>query len=143
MKRGQRGFSLIELMIVVAIVGLLVAIAVPSYRRYVIRANRADAKAALLQLAGNLERCYTNSTPYAYTSATCAAAVPLPFVTPSGTYSINQWAPGGGVVAQSWALQATPLGTQAEDLDCASFNLTNTGVQTVTGTEPPAQCWRR
>ena len=71
MKRKQRGVTLIELMIVMAIIGIIAAIAIPSYRRYVVRANRADAKTALLQTAQLLERCYTNSTPYAYNSATC------------------------------------------------------------------------
>ena len=89
MKHRQRGMSLIELMIVVVIVGILAAIAIPSYRAYVIRANRADAKVALLSTAQNLERCYTNSTPYAYNSANCNAAVPSPFTVASGTYQIN------------------------------------------------------
>ena len=77
MKHRQRGMSLIELMIVVVIVGILAAIAIPSYRAYVIRSNRADAKVALLSTAQNLERCYTNSTPYAYNSANCLAAVTI------------------------------------------------------------------
>ena len=75
MKRKQHGVTLIELMIVIAIVGLLASIAIPAYRRYVVRANRTDAKTALQQTAQQLERCYTNSTPYAYDGTVCAAAV--------------------------------------------------------------------
>ena len=65
MKHRQHGHTLMELLIVVAIIGILASIAIPGYRRYVIRANRADAKIAMLQTAQALERCYTNSSPYA------------------------------------------------------------------------------
>ena len=89
MKRRQRGVTLIELMTVVAVLGIIAAIAIPSYRRYMVRANRTDAKTALLQTAQALERCYTNSTPYAYNGAVCTAAVTLPFTVASGNYVIT------------------------------------------------------
>lgn len=142
MKRNQRGVTLIELMIVMVVIGILAAIAIPSYRRYMVRANRTDAKTALMQTAQALERCYTNSVPYAYNSATCAAAVVLPFAVPSGFYVIA--AGGGGIAAQTYTLTATPQGTQAaEDPQCAVFTLTQTGAQTVSGTLPAQDCWRR
>jgi type IV pilus assembly protein PilE len=139
MKRRQRGVTLMELLVVVAVIGILAAIAIPTYRRYVVRANRADAKVALMQTAQNLERCYTNSSPYAYNSATCLAAVTLPFVVASGTYQIN-----GVRVANGYVLTATPQGPQlTADTECANFRLTQAGVQTVSGTSPAAECWRR
>jgi type IV pilus assembly protein PilE len=138
MKLRIRGITLIELLIVMTIVGILAAIAIPSYRRYVIRANRADAKTALLQTAHSLERCYTNSTPYAYDSATCLAAVTFPFNTSSGTYTIS-----GARTATEYLLMASPRGPQATDLECGNFQLTQAGVQTVTGTATAAECWRR
>jgi type IV pilus assembly protein PilE len=143
MKRSQRGVTLIELMVVMAIIGIIAAIAIPSYRRYVVRANRSDAKTALLQTAQALERCYTNSTPYAYDSAVCDAAVTLPFTVPSGHYVID--AAGGAVAAQTFTLTATPQGAQAtDDPDCAVFSLSQTGVQGVVGATLPAlDCWRR
>ena len=142
MKRRQRGVTLIELMTVVAIVGLLAAIAIPSYRRYVVRANRTDAKTALQQTAQQLERCYTNSTPYAYDGAVCMAAVTLPFTVTSGTYVISASVRN----PQAYTLLATPQGAQSSgDAECAIFSLTETGAQTVSGslTATPERCWRR
>ena len=138
MKHRQRGITLIELMIVTVIVGILAAIAIPSYRAYVVRANRADAKVALMSTAQNLERCYTNSTPYAYNSANCTAAVPMPFVVATGTYQIS-----GVRVANGYVLTATPQGAQVADTQCGNFRLTQAGVQTVTGTLTAPDCWRR
>ena len=64
-RKPNRGFSLIELMIVVAVIGILAAIAYPSYRNYVIRSSRAAAQTELLQLANQQEKIYLNSNAYA------------------------------------------------------------------------------
>jgi type IV pilus assembly protein PilE len=141
MRRRQTGVTLIELMTVVVVVGILAAIALPSYRQYGIRANRADAKIALMQAASTLERCYSGSTPFAYNSAACNLLYPAAaFNTAAGTYQINLVRN-----AQTFTLTAVPLGRQTEDLTCATFGLTETGLQTVTGTASadPAECWRR
>ena len=137
MKRRQRGITLIELMVVVAIVGILAAIAIPAYRAYVVRANRADAKVAIMQTAQNLERCYTNATPYAYNDAACT--VPATTLVAAGTYRINVVAN-----AAAYVITGVPQGAQATgDPLCATFRLSSAGAQTVTGTLPAAQCWRR
>jgi type IV pilus assembly protein PilE len=140
MKRRQRGITLIELMVVMAIVGILAAIAIPTYRRYVIRANRADAKVALLQTAQALERCYTNSAPYAYNSAVCTAAVPATSLVESGTYQITFLPVGSGA---GYVLTAAPQGPQVADTQCANFRLNHLGVKTVSGTSTAAECWRK
>ena len=138
MKRNQHGITLIELLVVVAIVGIIASIAIPSYRAYVMRAARADGKTALLQTAQALERCYTNSSPYAYDGAVCTAAVTLPFTVPSGTYEIS-----GVLAPQTYTLTATPQAGQVADGLCANFVLTQNGTQTVSGTLPATDCWRR
>jgi type IV pilus assembly protein PilE len=140
MKRRQRGVTLIELLIVVVIIGILMSIAYPAYRRYIIRANRTTAKTQLLQIAQALERCYTNSTPYAYNGATCTAAVPLPITSPDGNYVVNN---AVAATATTYSLSAVPQGPQAVDAECGTFGLDQTGLQTITGTSTVANCWRK
>jgi type IV pilus assembly protein PilE len=140
MKRRQRGVTLIELMIVVVIVSILIAIAIPSYRRYIIRANRTSAKTLLLQTAQAMERCYTVSTPYAYDSATCVANVTRPITSPDGNYVVTNAA---AATAATYSLSATPQGTQAQDTTCGTFVIDQTGGQTITGTGTVADCWRK
>jgi type IV pilus assembly protein PilE len=138
MKHRQQGVTLMELLMVVAIIGILTSIAVPAYRGYVVRANRADAKVAMMQTAQALERCYTNATPYAYDAPGCL--VPTTSVVASGTYRIVVARPNSNV----FVISGVPLGPQAiRDTQCATFRLSSAGTQTVTGTYTAAECWRR
>ena len=133
MKLSNGGFTLIELMIVVAIVAILAAIAYPAYTSQIRKTDRSDAKAALLAAAQSLERCYTEYN--SYTNVACPA---LPATSPEGYYDIADDVPR---TASTYTLKATPrsgavLGDTAE---CAKFTLDNRGVQA----SLPAgnQCW--
>lgn len=142
MKRAQSGMTLIELMVVVVIIGILASIAVPSYRNYVIRTNRTEAKTALMATASALERCYTRFLQY--NNPGCAVALPLPV--PGGRYQIQVGA--DGINAQDFSIQAVPQGRQADDTDCGTLNLNSRSQRSQTGTKGTdaagtVACWGR
>lgn len=108
MKRSQ-GFTLIELMIVVAIVGILAGIALPSYQQHVIRASREAAQTELMQMAAVQEKIYLNSSSYT------AAAITAPYTGQStgglgisGSSADGKYTYGCLCNAQDFAITATP-----------------------------------
>ena len=138
--RTLGGFSLIELMIVIAIVGLLASIATPSYVGYLARGKRAEAKQALLDNALFLETYYTTRGFYATAKdSNTAPALPVTQVPSSGTanYTI-----AAAVTNTSYTLTATAVNSMASD-GCGNLTLTNTGTQGVSGSYSVADCWNR
>lgn len=136
--RAVRGMSLIELLVAVAIVGILAAIAYPSYRQQVMRSARSDGKVELMRAAQSLEKCFTLYG--AYNNANCAVLAPLNQGMPSegGRYLVSSVA----VQAATYQLQAVPQGGQAEDTRCANLTLDSTGLRGHSGTAEAAnECW--
>jgi type IV pilus assembly protein PilE len=123
--RGN-GFTLIELMIVVAVIGILAAIAYPSYQNYVLRGHRADAQAELMALSQAMERCYTIRNRYDPTPA-CVTVLPT-----SNRYIFSITIPS----STQYEISATAQGAQVADTACTPLTITQTGL---TG---PAGCWR-
>ena len=132
MSRAERGFTLIELMIVVAIIGIISAIAYPSYMESVRKSNRADAKAALNDVSQRLQRCFTAYSDY--TNANCALGQTLvdgdSVNSGEGMYAVT-----GNLTATTFALTAAPVAgtTQADDTKCGSLTLNQAGVKGASG----------
>ncbi len=134
MRATSRGFTLIELMIVVAIVGILAAIAYPSYTEYVKRTQRSAIASLLSEQTQAVERFYSRATQPTYVGATVVAA---------NTYYTIAFAP----TATDFTLTATPIpGTLMAGDKCGSFVITNTGARTNPGATAgvtPKDCWGR
>lgn len=153
----KNGFTLIELMIVIAIIALLTAIAVPSYNEYIRRSYRADAKNTLVAIAQRLEQNYTLTGSYAATQT----AVPIndAYLTtpwglgqtpPSGTARYNMTFINAAPSATTYTLVATPFSAQVGDT-CGSLtldyrNLRGVVINNVTYANRDAdtlRCWAR
>lgn len=124
----QAGFSLIELVIALAIVGILAAIATPLYRGHLADARRAQGQGALLQAAHNLQRHYSVNGTYV------GGAID-PATSENGFYAVSFAA---GPTAQGYTLQAVPQGGQAGD-DCGTLTIDQAGRKTAAG--PLQECW--
>ena len=133
--RKARGFTLIEMMLVVAVVAILMAIALPTYLQSVRKTNRADAKAVLMEIAQFMDRYYT-------TNSTFVGATPLYTVSPKGAsatdkrYDISFTTASPLTTPTTFTIQAIPANMQTGD-SCGTLSITNTGVQS----PATAGCW--
>jgi type IV pilus assembly protein PilE len=155
---SARGFTLVELMIVVVIVTILLSIAVPSYLTQVRQSRRVEAKTALLDLAGREERYFSTSVTganYSQTSTDLGYTGGWPIVVGNGYYQVTVCAIGPGLAAgcantaqtaPAYEVDAVPVpGTpQANDTQCALFAVDNTGKQwafDTAGNNQTTYCW--
>ncbi len=134
MRKYMQGVTLMELMIVVVILGILTAVAYPSYRQYAAKAKRNEAKACLLQVATMEERFYLQNNTYTADMTALGFPVGANFVTDSNSYNCTVTAAGPA----AFSATATYLKADAEAGKCASFTMDGRGLKTST---PYNDCW--
>ena len=136
----MRGMTLIELMVVLAIVAILSTIAVGSYRRYVLRANRTDATAALLRIQVAEEKFFLQNNTY--TTQVTVAVLGITSPTPNGFYTLAVTGDPNSTnnIATSFQATATATGTQTLDTSCATLTINDQGQRN--STPSATECWR-
>jgi type IV pilus assembly protein PilE len=141
---SDRGFTLLELMIVVAIVAILSAIAYPSYSKYVVRTRRTAAAGCLSEYANYMERYYTTNLRYDQDIATGAVNPFPPLDCNTQTSAYYQYDDSPGTLSRTaYTVEAVPINTQlAADTQCGTLTLDQTGARNIkNGTGTIAQCW--
>jgi len=123
MKKYIRGFTLIELMIVLTIVALIIAFGYPSYRSRIMKAQRADAKIFMLDIANRQERFYADRGSYTTTITDLGLANTT---SPDGHYTVAITAEPSNDIMVTYRITATPQGNQTND-SCRSFSLDSLG----------------
>lgn len=136
----QKGFTLIELMIVIAVIGILAAIALPAYQDYVTRANRADAKSAILAVQLAEEKWRANNTSYTALMTNLGYPGDTEQDSPDKHYKVTVTNASGA----TYTITAVPQGTQAaRDTKCANFIINQDNTTTNSGAGTVATCWNR
>lgn len=136
--KAQKGFTLVELMIVVAIIGILAAIAYPSYSQYVTKSNRSVAEGYMLTVANKEEQYILDKREYGNMAALGLTSIPSEV---SKNYTVIA-TPDNTATPPSYIIKATPKDSQAtRDTLCAMLTLDQTGAKGKTGTGSLANCW--
>jgi type IV pilus assembly protein PilE len=143
---SSRGFTLLELLITIAIVAILASIATAAYTSQVQKSRRTDARSALLDLAGREEKLFSTTNAYSDLPSDlgyAAVGVPWPITVGSGYYQVTVFAPdpNQGGVAGTYLITANAIGLQAGDTTCTSLSVNQLGAQTSQGTGTAATCW--
>ena len=137
------GFTLIELMVTVAVATILVTLAVTSYSSQVRQSRRTDARTAVLDLASREERYMSTMSAYTTTATNLGYTGAFPQIVGSGYYTLKVTVTPANaattpVTPASFLVTATTTGTQTKDTQCQTFSVDNTGNQT---SAPGTTCW--
>jgi|KBSMisStaDraftv2_1062788.scaffolds.fasta_scaffold1260154_2 type IV pilus assembly protein PilE len=137
----QRGFSLIELLVVVMIIAVLAAIAIPAWSRYGFRARRADAQEILMRIANQQERWYATNNRYGSLSDLGYSGDPVN--SDKGFYQVSLGT-SIGTTGSTYTVTATPQTTQQNDV-CGPLSITSAGVKSPSPTDTTkntnGNCW--
>jgi type IV pilus assembly protein PilE len=127
LRQRENGFTLVELMIVVAIIGIIAVVAYPSYRSYALKSKRSDAISAMAEIAGAQERFYAEKLRYASTVNALPGftGAPNPYSSNGGFYQIGT----GPSATTGFTVTANAQGSQTDDTTCATMTLNGVGVK--------------
>jgi type IV pilus assembly protein PilE len=137
----MKGFTLLEILMVVAIVGILAAIALPGYRNSQLRSVRAEGKSALLEVASMQERYYSANNQYSTSPDPLSSLGVATYYSTNNAYAVTVAACGTGTISNCFVATASPQGSQADD-SCTTLTYTNTGVRGASG-DTTDECWQR
>ena len=140
-KLSVRGFTLIELMITVAVVAILASVAYPSYLKYIARSKRSAAQGFMMEVAAAQQRYLLDARQYTPTLGSGGLALSAP-ATISGVYDITLAAP----TTTSFTVTATPSAGSSQsrnDTECGTLSINEQGTQSATGSGGVAACWQR
>jgi type IV pilus assembly protein PilE len=138
----SRGITFVELLIVLAILGVLAAVTIPTYRQHMIRVNRTEALIALLQLQTAEESAFMRTRRYVDDiPGPPPGGLGLARTSASGKYTLSVAVAADG---QTYIASATPAadGGQQADMDCLAFSIDARGRHAVTGARDAAYCWK-
>lgn len=140
----SQGFTLLELLIVVAIMGVLASVALPAYQNSVLRSGRAEAKSELLQVASDQERYFSNFNTYVNDATPLITPIVAgrDVTTQNALYIISVDVCGAGIpMTTCFLATATADGDQTADA-CTTLTVTSTGARGATG-DTTEECWQR
>jgi type IV pilus assembly protein PilE len=142
MRTRQSGVTLMELLTVIVILGIISSIAVPSYRSYLMRTNRSDAKSALMQIQAAQEKFYIQNNKYTNKLKEAPpAGLGLPEFSANRYYKLSVTLDAD---EQGYSAKAEPTteGGQSSDAKCKDFTLDDSGARSVSGTSDAGFCWK-
>jgi type IV pilus assembly protein PilE len=138
-RKRQLGFTLIELMIVITVLGIIVAIAYPSYTEQMRKSRRAEGMGELLELADRMERFYSDRGTYVGASLGTAATNIYPTTSAKGYYTLSI----ASQTATDFSVSAAPTSKGKQNKDkCGTFTMTAQGIKSVSNTAYLAECWK-